>query len=175
MAIWFCGALREYDYERQQFGFMVPYVKIIVKGDSMSINGLSLSAPVIPSSIVAPSPIAPSMSNELLRAQHMVNSGTDGDFESMLVSALNEKDEEKLKDACTQFEELMIGMIYKQMKATVIRANEEEKDPGRDIYEQWQDDALVKEMAKNGSFGLADMMFRQLTKHMKNEYILNEE
>ena len=160
---------------RQPFGLKVPYEKKYVKGDTMAINGLNLSAPIVPSSIVAPSPIAPSMSNELLRAQHIVNSGTDDDFESMLVSALNEKDEKKLKDACTQFEELMIGMIYKQMKATVIRANEEEKDPGRDIYEQWQDDALVKEMAKNGSFGLADMMFRQLTKHMKNEYILNEE
>ena len=119
--------------------------------------------------------ITPTGSDELLRVQQQMASGADDSFEKVLVSALNDKDDKKLKDACVQFEELMIGMIYKQMKATIIRADEEEKDPGRDIYEQWQDDALVKEMAKNGSFGLADMMYKQLAKRMQNEYILSED
>ena len=130
----------------------------------MEIPGLNLSAP-----------IGQSMSRELLKVQQQAAAGAEGSFESVLISALNDKDDEKLKDACVQFEEMMIGMLYKQMKATIIRADEKEKDPGRDVYEQWQDEALVKEMAKNGSFGLADMMYKQLAKRMKNEYILAEE
>jgi len=118
--------------------------------------------------------IAGQTPENLLRTQQQAESAVADDFESKLVSALNARDEKKIKDACVQFEELMLGMLFKQMKATIIRA-EEAKDPGRDVYEQWQDEALVKEMAKNGSFGLADMMFKQLTKRMQNEYILEEE
>ncbi|MCL2146288.1 MAG: rod-binding protein [Synergistaceae bacterium] len=115
-----------------------------------------------------------SLSSDVLKAQSRVEASADDNFENMLTAALNANDDKKLKDACTQFEEMMIGMIYKQMKATIIRA-EEAKDPGRDLYEQWQDEAMVKEMAKNGSFGLANMMYKQLSKRMQNEFILNED
>jgi len=118
--------------------------------------------------------IAGQTPENLLKTQQQAEAAVADDFESKLTSAMNARDEKKLKDACVQFEELMLGMLFKQMKATVIRA-EEAKDPGRDVYEQWQDEALVKEMAKNGSFGLADMMFKQLSKRMMNEYILEEE
>ena len=114
-------------------------------------------------------------SNSVLNAQKKLNELADEGFESMLTAALNEQDDKKLKDACVQFEELMLGMLYKQMKATIIRADESEKDSARDTYEQWQDDAMVKEMAKNGSFGLANMMYKQLSKRMENEYVLNDD
>ena len=129
----------------------------------MDIWGLNISKP------------SGAMSEEILKAQSRVTSGAEESFEDMLVSALNDKDEKKLKNACVQFEELMIGMIYKSMKATIIRADDKDKDPAKETYEQWQDEAMVKEMAKNGSFGLADMMYKQLTKRMQNEYILDEE
>jgi flagellar protein FlgJ len=102
-------------------------------------------------------------------------SAADDSFESRLKSAMTAKDEAKLKDACMQFEELMLGLVYKQMKATVQRSTLTDKDPGRDVYEQWQDDQMMKELAKNGSFGLADMMFKQLSRRMRNAYILDED
>jgi flagellar protein FlgJ len=88
---------------------------------------------------------------------------------------MTEQDEKELKAACVQFEELMLGILYKQMKATIQRVDLIEADPGRETYEQWQDEQLVKEMAENGSFGLADMMYKQLSKRMKNAYDLAED
>jgi flagellar protein FlgJ len=128
----------------------------------MVINGFSASA------------LTGSMSNEMLNAQNKIAASGDDNFESMLTAALNDNNDKKLKDACVQFEELMIGILYKQMKATILRDENQQKDPGRETYEQWQDEALVKEMAKNGSFGLADMMYKQLARRMKNEYIIDD-
>ena len=119
-------------------------------------------------------PLGGSISGDMIKAQRNIDAAADNKFENVLIAALNEKDEKKIKEACVQFEELMIGMLYKQMKATIIRADEKEKNPARETYEQWHDEALVKEMAKNGSFGLADMMYKQLTKRMKNEYIIED-
>jgi flagellar protein FlgJ len=96
-------------------------------------------------------------------------------FESMLRSAVNEKNEAELKNACVQFEELMLGILYKSMKATIQRSEIMPPAPGRDIYEQWQDDALMKKIAERGTFGLADMMYRQLSYRMKNAYELVDE
>jgi flagellar protein FlgJ len=107
-------------------------------------------------------------------AQDSISKAETDSFESKLKLAMTAQDDEKLKDACVQFEELMLGIMYKQMKATVQRSDLTEADPGRETFEQWQDDALMKEIAKNGSFGLADMMYKQLSKRMKNAYDIEE-
>ena len=96
-------------------------------------------------------------------------------FESKLRSAMTEQNEAELKDACVQFEELMLGILYKSMKATIQRSELVPEAPGRDIYEQWQDDALMKKIAERGTFGLADMMYKQLSRRMQNAYELIEE
>jgi flagellar protein FlgJ len=93
-------------------------------------------------------------------------------FESKLRSAMNNQNEAELKNACVQFEELMLGIMYKSMKATIQRSELTPPAPGREIYEQWQDDALMKKIAERGTFGLADMMYKQLSIRMKNAYEL---
>jgi flagellar protein FlgJ len=103
-------------------------------------------------------------------AQASIDKAKTDDFESKLRSAMTVQDEAELKDACMQFEELMLGIMYKQMKATIQRSDLTEADPGRETFEQWQDDALMKEIAKSNTFGLADMMYKQLSKRMKNAY-----
>ncbi|NLC69198.1 MAG: hypothetical protein GX754_10565, partial [Clostridiaceae bacterium] len=42
-------------------------------------------------------------------------------FEEKLKRAMENKDEKMLKEACRQFEELFLQVLYKQMKATVPR------------------------------------------------------
>jgi len=94
----------------------------------------------------------------------------DESFESKLRSAMTADSDAELKDACVQFEELMLGIMYKSMKATIQRAELIKADPGREIFEQWQDDALMKKIAERGTFGLADMMYKQLSRRMQNAY-----
>ena len=96
-------------------------------------------------------------------------------FESKLRSAMTTQNEAELKDACVQFEELMLVILYKSMKATIQRSELMPPAPGHDIYEQWQDDALMKKIAERGTFGLADMMYKQLSRRMQNAYELIED
>ena len=96
-------------------------------------------------------------------------------FESKLRSAMTTQNDAELKDACMQFEELMLGILYKSMKSTIQRSNLVPEAPGHEIYEQWQDDALMKKIAERGTFGLADMMYKQLSKRMLNAYELIED
>ena len=108
-------------------------------------------------------------------AQAIADMAESDSFESKLRSAMTNNNETELKDACRQFEELMLGILYKSMKATIHRSELFPESPGRDIYEQWQDDALMKKIAERGTFGLADMMYTQLSKRMQNAYELIEE
>ena len=108
--------------------------------------------------------------NVLATQGNIVNSVEQDTFESKLQAAMSGESEAELKEACVQFEELMLSTLYKQMKATVQRSDITDEDPGRETYEQWYDDLMVKEMAKNGSFGLANMMYKQLSKRLQNAF-----
>jgi flagellar protein FlgJ len=113
--------------------------------------------------------------NSVADAQAIAAIAESDSFESKLRSAMTSQNDAELKDACVQFEELMLGILYKSMKATVQRSELIPEAPGREIYEQWQDDALMKNVAQRGTFGLADMMYKQLSKRMKNAYDLVDE
>ena len=108
-------------------------------------------------------------------AQTIAALGEADSFESKLRSAMTTQNEAELKDACVQFEELMLGILYKSMKATIQKSDLIPQAPGAEIYEQWQDEALMKKIAERGTFGLADMMYKQLSKRMKNAYELIDE
>ena len=113
--------------------------------------------------------------NNMADAQSIAALAEADSFESKLRSAMSTQNEAELKDACVQFEELMLGILYKSMKSTIQRSELVPEAPGREIYEQWQDDALMKKVAGRGTFGLADMMYKQLIKRMQNAYELTGE
>ena len=118
---------------------------------------------------------AMSATSSMADAQALAAMAEADSFESKLRSAMTTQNQAELKDACVQFEELMLGILYKSMKATIQRSDLVPEAPGREIYEQWQDDALMKKIAKRGTFGLADMMYKQLSKRMLNAYELIED
>jgi len=156
---------------RSDFAFMrFPFVA----NDVTSIGAPPYACPPAEGAAAGAGASAASVSS-LGQAQSQAQAAKDSDFESQLRLAMDAQDEEELKDACTQFEELMLSIMYKQMKATVQRSELLEEDAGRETYEQWQDDALIAEIAENGSFGLADMLYKQLTQRMKNAYDIVED
>jgi flagellar protein FlgJ len=89
-------------------------------------------------------------------------------FEKRLQAAVDNKDDKELKRACQQFEAIMLGMMYKQMKATVVRSDLIQSDPGRDIFESMLDESLTEEASKTGTFGLAESLYKQLGKQNKS-------
>jgi flagellar protein FlgJ len=89
---------------------------------------------------------------------------SDDTFARKLEEAAKNKDDKALKQACQEFESIMLSMMYKQMKATVVKSDLMEKDPGMDIFQSMEDDELMKQASKTGSFGLAESLYKQLSR-----------
>jgi peptidoglycan hydrolase FlgJ len=98
------------------------------------------------------------------------NKASDGEFEKKLKSAMDKDDDKELKKVCQDFEGLMLNMLYKQMKATVPKSELLQEDSGMDIFQSMLDDKLVEESSKSGSLGLANVLYKQLSRQMKSSY-----
>lgn len=94
-------------------------------------------------------------------------------FEEKLKKAMDEKDEESLKKVCDDFESVFLGIVYKEMKATVQKSNFISNSNAMNIYESMLDDEISKETAKAGGIGIGRMLFLQFKKDMENKYIID--
>ncbi len=89
---------------------------------------------------------------------------SDDTFARKLEEAAKQNDDKALKEACQEFESIMLSMLYKQMKATVVKSDLMKDDPGMDIFQSMEDDELMERASKTGSFGLAESLYKQLSK-----------
>jgi len=97
-------------------------------------------------------------------------SGTEAtEFESMLRKAFDEGDKKKLKEACDEFESIMLQILYRQMKATVPESDFIEKSSAREIFEDMLDEELMKRGSQKG-VGISEMMYKQLSARMDKAY-----
>jgi flagellar protein FlgJ len=94
----------------------------------------------------------------------------EGDFEATLKKALDEKDDEQLKKVCTDFESIMLNMMYKQMKSTVTKSELIPEESGREMFESMLDDELVNQSSQKGDIGLGDLLYKQMKKQLANVY-----
>ena len=90
-------------------------------------------------------------------------------FESILKKAFDDGDKKKLKDACDEFESVMLQILYKQMKATVPESDFIEKSSARTMFEDMLDETLMERGSHRG-MGISDMMYRQLSARMDKAY-----
>jgi flagellar protein FlgJ len=92
-------------------------------------------------------------------------------FEKVLNKAVDSKDEKQLKKACKDFESYFINYIYKQMQSSVNSINNGEgivkRSQGEDIFTEMLADEYSKQATEQGGIGLADMMYKQLSKNLK--------
>jgi peptidoglycan hydrolase FlgJ len=105
--------------------------------------------------------------NSLNNTKNKVN---DDAFEKELQSAVSKKDDAEMKKVCKDFEGIILNMMYKEMKATVPKSDLIPTDPGQDIYDSMMDDQLVNESSKAGGIGLADVLYKQLSRQEKAVY-----
>ena len=75
-----------------------------------------------------------------------------------------EREAQKLREACQGFEAMFLSMMYKQMRATVPESELfGKKSNAIQIFEDMRDTELMNSVAKGGGIGIADMMYKQLT------------
>jgi peptidoglycan hydrolase FlgJ len=90
---------------------------------------------------------------------------SDDSFAKKLEAAANGNDDKELKKACQEFESIMLSMMYKSMKASITKSDLIEEDAGTEIFESMQDDNLMEQASKTGSLGLAESLYKQLSKN----------
>ena len=95
------------------------------------------------------------------------NKVTDSGFEAQLKNAMSAKDDKALKKVCADFEGIMMNMMYKEMKATIPKSDLLPSDSGEDIFNSMLDDKLMEEASKKQGIGLADVLYKQLSKQLK--------
>ncbi len=93
-------------------------------------------------------------------------------FEAKLKKAMDEKDEDALKKVCNDFESIFMGIIYKQMKSTVLKSDLVPQSNAQNIFESMLDDELTKETAKAGGIGLGKLLFDQFKKDLEDKYTI---
>ncbi len=97
------------------------------------------------------------------------NTINDKEFEKNLKSAMENKDEAELRKVCSEFEGILLNMLYKNMKATVSKSTFIPKDNGTEIFEGMFDDQIVEEASRKNSLGLAQQLYKQLSRQLKSD------
>lgn len=92
-----------------------------------------------------------------------------GEFENALEKAIQEKDDQKLKKACSDLEAVFVNMMFKQMRNTVQKSELISGGYAEEIYEDMLYEKYAEEASKNNGIGLADILYRQLSKDMNKE------
>jgi len=93
------------------------------------------------------------------------------EFEGRLKKAYTEKDDKQLKKVCKNFEQIMLNMMYKQMRASIPKSNLLEDDSAKDTFEDMYYDKITEDIANGPGMGLGDMLYKSLSKDMKNTYV----
>lgn len=100
---------------------------------------------------------------EMIKAQQ--GEKAEISFEQLLGKVQLDKDDEKLKEACREMEAYFIQHLYKTMKtSTQLGDGIVPKGQHEEIFEDMLIEEQSKEATKAGGIGLADMLYKQLTK-----------
>lgn len=84
-------------------------------------------------------------------------------------SKLNERDDKKLKDACSDFEAFFLSSLMKAMRKTVQKTNLFGADSAQQTFEEMMDTEISKAVAKTSSMGIADALYKQLKNEMAHK------
>lgn len=89
----------------------------------------------------------------------------DKSFEQLFEKAQSDNDDEQLIEACREMEAYFIQQLFKTMKSsTQLGEGIIPKGQHEEIFEDMLIEEQSKEAAKAGGIGLADMLYKQLSR-----------
>ncbi|HYF93342.1 MAG TPA: rod-binding protein [Symbiobacteriaceae bacterium] len=68
----------------------------------------------------------------------------------------------KLRETAREFEALFVEMVFKRMRAATNALGGEQKSFARSTYEEWEHQEMARAISTQGSFGLAEILYKQL-------------
>jgi flagellar protein FlgJ len=92
-------------------------------------------------------------------------------FQSVLDRAMENRDaveDKALREACESFESYFLQMMFREMRKTSFNADNGffTKSQAEKLFTDMMDEEVSKAAAKTGGIGLADMMYKQLSRQL---------
>lgn len=76
-------------------------------------------------------------------------------------------DEDKLREACKDFESLFVQQVLKSMRKTVSKSDFFGGGPGGEIFESLFDQELSRSITNREGFGLGKILYQQMIQKLK--------
>ncbi len=92
----------------------------------------------------------------------IVNNERLGNSSNILQNMNRSNSSVEMQNATQSFESIMVNMLVQAMWKTIPKSDLFEKNSASNIYEGITLTALSDEIAKNGGFGIADMLNKQI-------------
>lgn len=83
-----------------------------------------------------------------------------GETQPVAANVSLDKEKERLKQACMDFESLLTAQLVQSMRLSVLR--DEEPDHAMGIYESMLDEGLAHVWSRQESLGMAQWLYRSL-------------
>ena len=82
--------------------------------------------------------------------------------ESLVKAREQDSDHQKLRKATRQMESYFVGVLLKKMNDTQAKGGLFDQRPESATYREMFYDAVANEIGKQGAFGIADVLYKQL-------------
>ena len=107
--------------------------------------------------------------NDALSAMNRMtvsNAGRTGvSHVSSMKRDLQTNNDKKMKQACSDFESILIKQMLDSMRKTVPRDSLIGGGMAEDIFKEMIYDEYAKKMSKTGDFGIKDILYKQLSRN----------
>ncbi|WAM36439.1 rod-binding protein [Caldicellulosiruptor acetigenus] len=110
-----------------------------------------------------------------IKIQAGYQEGIDNSIIDKLEKAYSEKDKQKLKEACEEFEAIMLSTIFKQMQKSIPKGGLFKEGIADDIFNDMFVDEVSKSASKQGGIGLSKLLYDSMIKRIENAYKFKEE
>ncbi len=111
----------------------------------------------------------------LAQSQFVEESAKLESFQDKLLMA---QDDEELKNACEQFEQYFINLMFKEMQKTVLKDDSEnsmfKESQAEGIYKDFLYQEYAKGMTEAGGIGLAKQMYEQMQRQNQGKVTAEE-
>lgn len=102
----------------------------------------------------------------------MVDGGRmDGDIkrlQNLTEKSSGKMNEKQMREIASDFEGILVRQLIKEMRNTVPQDGFLEPTHATEMYQEMADDALAKDLAGQGGFGIADLVYEQLKEIQDN-------
>lgn len=90
-------------------------------------------------------------------------------FNSVLNSAMDNSDREKLMASCQELEAVFIGKIMEAMRSTIQRSELFERGFAEETFESMLYEEYATSMSQTGQLGLAQVLYKQLESNLEDK------